>query len=332
MIVTDRLDWLLDKSVLGGYTSLGYRARQRWWPSDPVPGALAGKRALVTGATSGIGLAAAEGLARLGAQVHVLGRDQEKTADAVVSVRDAVRESVTEADLSAPDPVEELCDLSDLRAVGHFVKAFCERHDTLDILVHSAGTMVSERQENPQGHELTFAIHVLAPLALTEGLRPLLAASDHARVVLVSSGGAYTTPLTPEIVDNAESTSGRYTAAGAYARTKRMQIALTEMLAERYAPEHIDVNAMHPGWVDSPGVREAMPRFQKLSEAALRTPEQGADTIVWLAAADDVVGQSGKLWHDRAARSTHYGPAQPNEEVAKAQLWRYCQDALNRVD
>ena len=92
----------------------------------------------------------------------------------------------------------------------------------------------------------------------------------------------------------------------AYARTKRMQVVLAEEWAKRLPASA--VHAAHPGWVDTPGIADSLPPFKKLTRPILRTPEQGADTFVWLAAAREPGEITGRFWHDRAARPEHYTP------------------------
>jgi hypothetical protein len=86
---------------------------------------------------------------------------------------------------------------------------------------------------------------------------------------------------------------------------------------------------MHPGWVDTDGVRRWMPTFRALTRPILRTPEQGADTIVWLGAARKPLAQTGLFWHDRRPRPTHYGlAASPDSQADRQELWRHCEQAL----
>jgi hypothetical protein len=110
----------------------------------------------------------------------------------------------------------------------------------------------------------------------------------------------------------------------AYAQAKRAQVILTELWAEKLASSGITVNAMHPGWADTPGVRKSIPRFYRLAKRALRTPEQGADTIVWLAVAQSVAGTSGRFWLDRRERATHLLPGTQSSARDRQRLWDEC--------
>lgn len=291
--VTGLLDGALDRAPVLGYTKIGLTVRRRWWPADPAPNALLGKRVVVSGATAGIGLAMARSFAQLGATVHLLGRNPDK-----------VRSSVAEISAQVPgsEVIGEVCDVSDLEAVADWTADFASRVPALDGLVHNAGLMPKERHVTPQGHELQFATHVLGPHLMTERLLPLLRAARGSSVVFVSSGGMYSTPL---VVDDVEYRHN-YNGVKAYARTKRMQVVLADAWARRLADTDVRVESMHPGWVDTPGVAEYLPRFRVITKPLLRDLADGADTAVWLVATRPA-SKPGHFWHDRAQRPTTFG-------------------------
>ncbi|MGW6442228.1 SDR family NAD(P)-dependent oxidoreductase [Lentzea sp. NPDC055074] len=301
------LDTVADRLVVPGYSKWGYWLRKRTW-SELDPGALHGRKAVVTGAGSGIGKATALGLSRLGAEV-------------VLAVRDELKGQAARAEILAAVPgatvVVRRCDVSSPESVRRFAADI----ESLDVLVHNAGVLPQERQVTAEGHELTFATHVLGPVLLTDLLRPVLAASPNPQVVLVSSGGMYTQRLR---ADDPEYREGAYKGATAYARTKRMQVVLAPLLTERYAADGIAVHAMHPGWADTPGVAGSLPGFHKLTRTFLRTSEEGADTVVWLAATSH---PGGRFWHDRRERPAHVLPGTAEEPDQVAGFWRYCLDA-----
>lgn len=310
--VTAGLDWLLDRSVVPGYTRIGYGLRRHWWPVDPGARALEGRTVAVTGANSGLGLATVLGAARLGAEVHMLCRSAERAERA----RAEVLARVPDAAL-----VVHVCDVSDLRSLPGFAQDLTSRVPRLHALVHNAGVLPPERTETADGHELTLATHVLGPHLLTHHLRGALGADGDGRVVFVASGGMYTQPLR---VDDPEYTRGRYSGTTAYARTKRMQVHLAEAWARELEPQGVAVHSMHPGWADTPGVRESLPGFRSVTGPLLRSPEEGADTIVWLLAAAEAGESTGRFWHDRRARATAYGPGtRPTPDQVRA-LWDLC--------
>ncbi len=307
------IDLLLDRTVALGYGNVGLLLRRRLpgWPADPPR--MDGKVVLITGAASGLGLAAAEGYARLGASVRALARDDERAAGAAEEV---VRR-VPRADVR---PVA--CDVSSLRALRAFAERFQADEERLDVLVNNAGVMPDERERSDDGVELTFATQVLAPWVLIDELGGLLRLSAPARVINVSSGGMYYQSI-PD--GDLQSEQSRYGPKRIYARTKREQVVITEQWAEKLEGSGVVVHAMHPGWADTKGVRNWMPAFRALTRPIIRTPEQGADTIVWLGGAPEPAQSTGGFWHDRRTRPTHYLIGAGEDSAATRQeLWDAC--------
>ena len=196
-----------------------------------------------------------------------------------------------------------VCDLSELESVRQFAGRFRGQASRLDVLVNNAGVMTEARAVSPDGIELTLATNVVGPFLLTNLLIPLLRESAPARIINVSSGGMYTQKLR---VDDLQSERGEFDGPKVYARTKRAEVILTELWAEQLAGTGVVVHSMHPGWADTPGVRSSLPRFYTLTRPLLRTPAEGADTIVWLGAAAEPGRSSGRFWHDRRPRPTHW--------------------------
>jgi NAD(P)-dependent dehydrogenase (short-subunit alcohol dehydrogenase family) len=305
-------DALLDKTVVLSYTRLGYALRQGAWDATDVDVDITGQVCLVTGATSGLGLATAESLARLGATVYMLGRSEGKGRWA----REGIVRRV------GNDSVHlEHADLSSLASVREFGARFLEREDRLDVLINNAGVLLSEREQSADGFELSFATNVLGPFLLTGLLIPLLEAGAPSRIINVSSGGMYTQKLD---VEDLQFERQPFNGVTAYAQAKRAQVILTELWAEKLAGSGITVNAMHPGWADTKGVRTSIPRFHRLAKRALRTPEQGADTIIWLAVAESVASTSGRFWLDRRERVTHLLPGTQSSARDRQRLWEEC--------
>ena len=306
------MDTVLDRSVVVGYTSVGYCIRERTWASDELA-RMDGRVVLVTGATSGIGRAAAEGFARLGASVRMLARDPrrgERTRAEII------------ARTGNSDVEVELCDLSDLASVRGFAERFGAQTSRLDVLVNNAGVLTGERRLSADGIELTFATNVLGPFLLTNMLIGLLERSAPSRVVNVSSGGMYTQRLH---ADDLQMAGENFDGPVAYARTKRIEVILTELWAERLKDAGVVVHAMHPGWVDTPGLAASLPRFRRLTRPLLRTPRQGADTILWLGAASEPARRSGEFWHDRRVRPTHRVPWTKESAEERGRLWVECE-------
>ena len=193
---------MLDRTVLPGYSRIGYDVRRRGWArDDPASGSLRGKVAVVTGAGSGLGQATATALAELGAQVHLVVRTPKKGRAAVAAI---------EAEVPGAEVVLHRCDVSDQASVRAFSAALRRSVEHVDVLVHNAGVMPAERQVTVDGHEVALATHVLGPVLMTELLRPVLAAADGARVIVVSSGGMYAQKLPVEDPEFSQgSTAGR---------------------------------------------------------------------------------------------------------------------------
>ena len=294
------LDRALDLTVVPGYSRLGFSVRRRWW--DELP-RMDGRVVLVTGATSGIGLAAATAFADLGARVHLLARNAERGENAR---RRSGAERVWE------------CDVSSMRSVRDFARRFRDEQAELHVLVNNAGLLSAERSLSVDGYELALATNVLGPFLLTALLLPALEQDPPSTIVNVSSGGMYTARLR---VDDLQTERHRYDGAAVYARHKRAQVVLSEMWAERLSDKGVAVHSMHPGWVDTPGLERSLPRFYRLMKPALRSAEEGADTIVWLAATKR---PGGGFWHDRERRPTHILPRTRESDEERARLWAEC--------
>jgi dehydrogenase/reductase SDR family protein 12 len=321
MGLSSTIDTALDRSIALGYGQPGLTVRRHldWWPVE-LP-RMDGKVVLVTGAASGLGLAAARGFAELGASVRALARTEQRSRDAVTMIKQAV---------PGADARPVACELGSLEAVRAFAERFSEQEQRLDVLVNNAGVMPPERARSADGHELMFATHVLAPFALTALLGGLLERSAPARVINISSGGMYSQSL-PD--GDPQSEQATYSAKRLYARTKREQVVITERWARELKGTGVVVHAMHPGWVDTEGVRNWMPVFRMLTRLIIRDPAQGADSIVWLGAAEEPLRSSGAFWHDRRTRPTHYRlGASEDTPQAREELWRYCRALLQRAD
>ncbi|NNL64696.1 MAG: SDR family oxidoreductase [Myxococcales bacterium] len=302
---------IVDPFVVGSFDRTGFRIHSLTFDPADLDVDLSGRRCLVTGANSGIGFETAVGLAERGADVTLLCRNAERGAEAVARLRE--RTPNGQATL-------ELLDVSDLDSVRSFADRFGEA--PVDVLVHNAGVLPDERLETDDGLELTFATHVAGPFLLTRLLQPNLEASGEGRVVWVSSGGMYTRRLQ---VDDPQWQHRAYDGVLAYAETKRAQVVLSEMFAEAFRGTNVTVNAMHPGWADTPAVRSSLPLFHRVTRLILRTPAEGADTVLWLAASAAARPHTGRFFFDRHVRRTQWLPTTQESRVERDALWQTCE-------
>ena len=318
MSLARKVDAALETSVVGSFTRVGYGVRRRVEHWEP-PARLDGRVALVTGATSGLGLAYARGLAALGARTHLVARDRARA--------EAVRASLVEAS-GSPAVEVWVCDLASPRAVGALARELAAAVPRLDVLIHNAGAIASARAVR-DGVETTVAVQLLAPYVLTEALRGALGAASPGRVILVASGGMYAEPFDLARLADLE---GPFDGVRAYARVKRAQVVLARAWAHRWPADEVAVVALHPGWADTPGLAASLPTFYSLAKPWLRTPAQGADTLVWLAGARETSRTTGDFWMDRHPRFEHKVPWTRSRDSGRDQvlLWDWCLERTSR--
>ena len=275
---------------------------------------LKGKVCMVTGATGGIGLAAARGLAREGATVVLVGRDSRKGATAVAAISEETGNPVVEC-LQA--------DLSSQAEIRRLARDFRERHDRLHVLVNNVGVSLSRRVETVDGIEMTFALNQLSPFLLTLLLLDLLEAGAPARIINVSSGLHARARLDLGDLQGAR----HYRGNSAYSQSKLANVMFTYELARRLRGTGVTVNAMNPGLVSSnlgmdsgAGMRLA----KKFANAiGGKSAEAGADTIVWLASSPGVEGATGKYFEKRREVRSSDGSY---EKAPAVRLWKACAD------
>lgn len=299
-----------------GYTNFGargYNAHARHFKPNALDVDLQGAHVVVTGATSGLGRVTAHALAERHATVHLVCRDTTRG--------EAVRDSILSATVDATVHVHR-CDLSSLADVSDLAAHLTSEDVPIRVLVNNAGMMTHEWCDSKDGLESAFATNTLGTFALTELLRPLLRRADGgARVVNVSSGGMLTEQLHVDDLQGRDlcKADGSMDGAAQYARCKRRQVAMTEFWARRYADDGIFWASMHPGWAGTPGLEKSMPDFYNATKNQLRSEDQGADTIVYLAIANDVLSfRSGDFFFDRKPAVKHLwlgGTQYANAEV-----------------
>ncbi len=309
------IDAALEGLVVPSFTRIGPSARRRlfnWRSVDSYD--LSGRVVAITGATSGLGRAAAMQIASDGATVIVLGRNGGKTERVAAEIR---------AETGNQGVSAIIAEMGDLDSVRRAAKEILAAHDRLDVLVHNAGALTQRRVDASDGTEATIASQVVGPFLLTSLLLDRLQDSAPARVITMSSGGMYSAGLT---VNHLQMSVGDYNGSTQYALAKRAQVTLNEMWAQRVDPHKVVFHAMHPGWADTPGVQESLPTFRKIVGPLLRDAAGGADTMVWLAADDaEPLASSGGFWLDRRIRPIHRLPGTRRSDTAarRNKLWEW---------
>jgi NAD(P)-dependent dehydrogenase (short-subunit alcohol dehydrogenase family) len=272
---------------------------------------VAGKRVVMTGGTNGIGLAAAQKLAELGAELTIVARSQERAALALQRIRDAGED--------VPVPEVAIADLSSQAEVRRLAAELLDRYERIDVLVNNAGAVFRTRRLTVDGIEETWALNHLAPFLLTNLLLDRLKQHPPARIITTASDAHQRAHIPFDDLAAGELSKGK--AFGRYGETKLANILFTAELARRLEGSGVTANCFHPGLVAT-GFGRNNGRLMSLAVAAIkpfaRTPEKGAETLVWLADSPDVSGESGGYFVDK--RRTQPSAAARDMEVAR-RLW-----------
>jgi retinol dehydrogenase 14 len=264
---------------------------------EQAPEPMQGKVCLVTGSNSGIGKETALGLARLGATVVMVCRDQDKGAAAQAEIR---------AQSGNPSVDLLIADLAAQQSIRQLARQVTERYQQLHVLVNNAGISPSQRALTVDGIETTFAVNHLAPFLLTNLLLERLQASAPARIVTVAS-----TAQSAIRFDDLQGEK-RFSMMEAYGQSKLANILFTYELARRLEGTGVTANCLHPGVVSTNLARDFNPLFRMLARLLFTSPAKGAQTTIYLASSPEVEGASGKFFtKKRAARSSpaSYDPA-----------------------
>jgi retinol dehydrogenase 14 len=277
---------------------------------------LSGRNAVVSGGTGGIGKATALGLAALGARVAIVGRDRARLAAAA-------------EDLEATTGNEEIdvfeADLSSQAQVRRLAADVQERYPRLDVLVNNVGGFWAHRHVTEDGLELTFALNHLAPFLLTNLLVEGLVAQGGARIVTVTSSAEALGRIDFEDLQATE----RYSGQRAYNQSKLANVLFTYELARRLRGTPVTANVVHPGVTRTAfGAEDQMRLYAATGGIArpfMRSPERGADTVVWAASSPELDGVRGGYFHDR--RPKRSSPRSHDESTAK-RLWQVSEELV----
>ncbi|MCY3834417.1 MAG: SDR family oxidoreductase [Chloroflexi bacterium] len=278
-----------------------------------------GKRVLVTGATNGIGKQAALELAKMGAEVVIVGRDEIKTR----KVRDELQT------LGGNSNIDLLvADLSSMDEVRRIADEFRAKYSRLDVLLNNAGAVFSQFQLSADGYEMTFALNHLSYYLLTHLLLDTITQTaqqeGEARIINVSSSAHRNATLR---LGNLRDESG-YSFMNSYGASKLMNVLFTFELARRLADTTVAVNAVHPGLVDTGFGHNTGRLWSPLIKVAQKlfaiSPERGAETLVYLAAAAEVSGVSGKYWNEKEQKRSSDNSY---DRQLQQQLWEFSAEA-----
>lgn len=270
------------------------------------------KVCLITGATSGIGLATALGLAQQGATVILVGRNQDRGTAALARIRDET------GSISACFLAADLSVLSEVRQLAQEVQA---RYPRLDVLINNAGSFFHRRQESADGIEMTWALNVLGPFLLTKLLLQRLKASAPARVLNVSSVMQRVGRIHFRDLEGKQ----RYNRVRAYSQSKLALVLLAYEFARRLGGTGVTVNVLNPGFVATGIISGNGGRLWRLFQAVANlvavSPQAGAQTGIYLASSPDVAETTGQYFEGRKAVSSS---AASYDRAAAQRLWQVC--------
>lgn len=276
------------------YSRSGFRSACRSFNLPDLDVDCTGKVFMITGATGTLGKVIAIQLAQKGGTVHLVCRNEEKA--------EVLRKTIVDITENENSVVVHIVDMSHPQAVFSFAKRFKQNHGILHVLVNCASTVTQNREIGDDGLERTFATNTLGVHILITNLIPLLNQSCEPRVVLVTCGSLLMQRLEP--VDLQFECMFPFDGMAAFMQTKRHQAVLVEHYAEAYPGIHF--SAVHPGWLDTQGVKEAVPRLLRRVSVRCRSVEEAADTILWLAISRAALRHSsGMFFQDRKTTCPH---------------------------
>ena len=306
--------WFLDTSIYYSFDRSGFERHLK--DQTTLPTHLEQTHFVITGANAGIGRACAFALAQKQAQLTLICRNALRGEHLIEELKLAYPH------LSHDRWHLKIADLSNFEQIDRIE---VDPDHAFNGLIHNAGLLPNKHQKTACGLEQTLAVHLAGPLRLSAHLFPYfdLKSSHPFRMIWMSSGGMYTRPLSLKSLNHVQSSPSTYDGLEAYAYTKRAQVELASIFHDRSLPylepnSHWEVQSMHPGWVDTSGLKEALPRFWSWTQGRLRSAEQGADTAVWLSAYPSTLPAG--FWFDRTLRNP-YLLGKKTTQDQRHQLW-----------
>jgi NAD(P)-dependent dehydrogenase (short-subunit alcohol dehydrogenase family) len=271
-----------------------------------------GKIILITGANSGIGKETTRALAKKGAVIVMACRNLNKANPVCEAIKlESGNEKIEVMQL----------DLASVSSIKEFINQFCQKYQQLNVLINNAGVMCAEREETAEGFNRVMATNYLGPFLLTNLLLPLLKQTPESRIVNVSS----VAHLWGHIDLNDLNLGKRFSFTGPYASSKLALVFFTQELAERLRDTDITVNALHPGVVATnlyrigPEGRWYQSLFSRMVRCIMISPEEGAQTSIYLASSDLVRGVTGKYFYKQ--NPTWVSPKCRDKRLQKG-LWQ----------
>ncbi|MFT4768199.1 MAG: dehydrogenase/reductase SDR family protein 12 [Glaciecola sp.] len=298
------------------YSRIGYWGRRTQWTRSKRD--FTGQNWLVTGASGGIGAAIVAGAAEAGATVIAVARSEDKLAQARASLSPEAAARVE----------SRICDLSSVASIATLLASLRDDGRRIDVLQNNVGVLFNELEMTGEGFETTYVINLLGQYQLTEGLIDAGLLGEKPLIVNMASGGLYNVPQNTKLLNVTD--AKRYGGKVAYASHKRGQVVLSGLWNERLKPMGGHSYVLHPGWARTEGVQKALPTFYKIQGAILRSPAEGADTALWLAAErPSAAGRS--IWFDRAVRPEHVFPHTHSAKCTDEDLVAFLKQDLSKA-
>ncbi|MFX0037256.1 MAG: SDR family oxidoreductase [Candidatus Hermodarchaeota archaeon] len=270
-----------------------------------------GKICMITGANSGIGKATAIGLAKLNARIIMVCRDKNRGEKAKEEI--IIQTGNKNIDLL-------LCDLSSQEQIRKLVAEFKEKYQNLHMLINNAGIMLKMRTLSVDGFEMNFAVHFLAPFLLTNLLLDVLKKSAPSRVINVASAAHKRAKID---LDDLQSENKKYRLFSVYGISKLAEVLFTYELSRRLEGTGVTANAVHPGVVNTNLGRDQSKFSQWFARKFFKSPEEGAQTSIYLASSSEVEGITGKYFVNKQLKES--SEESYNEEYAK-KLWQTAEE------
>jgi NAD(P)-dependent dehydrogenase (short-subunit alcohol dehydrogenase family) len=276
---------------------------------NAIVDSITGKTVLVTGATNGIGFITARELAKMGATVLMVARDETRGRAKLEEIRQAVPNAKLELFLA---------DLSSMASIRQLAANITAKYQSLDVLINNAGAFYTERKVSKDGFEMTFALNHIGYFLLTNLLLEPLKRAKNARIVSVSSAAHGQGKMKFDDLQMEKKFSGWQ----AYSDSKLANILFTKELSRRLAGTGVTANCLHPGFVKTSFASGTGGffgfAFNLVKNLFAITPEKGAETMIYLASSDEVAKVSGEYFDQKKIAKIN---AEAQDSSVAKRLW-----------